>query len=252
MTIRHWTLAVLLGAVFSPSVPLAAQAGVDGEKAACTSARADHCAEEFFDNTGVFFEDLAAARTLFDNAKWVSGQTCRKIRDATFIDAMFSGDVRVTTPAGEAIDQTITGAHIVGAIGPHLQVITRGMAGSELLVAVLHEAAHHAGYPNHQAAEYAAQNCIDDEDDEDDDDPGGNTGTTETCTETLEWVPPVTVPVFVKPEPSTTEGGGTLPGPPGVTPTPLPPVVVGFDSGKWVDVVIEKGYWETVKECTLN
>ena len=88
--------------------------------------------------------------------------------------------------------------------------------------------------------------------DEDDDGPGGNTGTTETCTETLEWVPPETDEEFVKPEPSTTEGGGTLPGPPGVTPTPLPPVVVGFDSGKWVDVVIKKGYWKTVKECTLN
>ena len=64
-------------------------------------------------------------------------------------------------------------------------------------------------------------------------------------------MPPETVPVFVKPESSTLEGGGTLPGPPGVTPTyRLPTLVVGGDSkGEWVDVVISEGYWKTVKEC---
>ncbi len=98
------------------------------------------------------------------------------------------------------------------------------------------------------------EECFLPEDDEEDDpDPGGgNTGTTETCTETLKWVPPETKPVFVKPESSTTEQGQPLPGPSGVTPTyRLPPVLVGGDSkGEWVEVVVEKGYWK--KECTLN
>ena len=131
---------------------------------------------------------------------------------------------------------------------------------------IVHEAQHHAGWgvgvtdstelariESLMADATDCQLVVKKKDDDDDDGPGGNTGTTETCTESLEWVPPVTESVFVRPEPSPLEGGETLPGPPGVTPTyRLPPVIVGYDNGEWVDVVIEKGYWRTVKECTLS
>lgn len=87
------------------------------------------------------------------------------------------------------------------------------------------------------------------EEEEDDDEPnGGGNPKTETCTETQEWVPPVTEEVFVKPESSTLEGGPPVPTKHEAV--PIPGITVSVDSGRWVERVIEKGYWKTVKECT--
>ena len=227
----------------------------------CSSALSIRdCFDKYFNDVAEFDDDdrknLFAALDAADWSKGLAGTnaaSCRKVFNAVNAayyggsDALYTG---ILDPAAVAVD-VIGAHHPKHAILFHSEML---IFSKDALETALHEAAHHVGIDHGDAfSSYDAENCAEIQNEEDDDpDPGGNTGTTETCTETEEWVPPETDEEFVKPEPSTTEGGGTLPGPPGVTPTPLPPVVVGFDSGKWVDVVISEGYWETVKECTLN
>ncbi len=125
-----------------------------------------------------------------------------------------------------------------------------------MLITILHEAAHHVDtLYTHVEADWAAGLCLREEDEQCDaadgmaaDCNGGGTPKPETCTETQEWVPPVTIEVFVKPESSTLEQGSPVPTKHEAI--PIPGITVSADSkGQWVEVVIEEGYWDTVTVC---
>ena len=230
----------------------------------CSSALSiEACFNKYFNEVAEFDDD--DSRNLFaalDAADWSGGLegadsvSCRKVLNGVNgayyggADALWTG---ILDPAAVAVD-VIGAHHPKHAILFHAEML---IFSRDALATALHEAAHHVGIDHDDAfSSDDAENCAEIQNEEEDDpDPGGgNTGTTETCTETLKWVPPETDEEFVKPESSTLERGGTVPSPEGVTPTyRLPTLVVGGDSkGEWVEVVVKKGYWETVKECTLN
>jgi hypothetical protein len=121
------------------------------------------------------------------------------------------------------------------------------------LETLLHEGAHHVGYTHTGAFDaYDAESCAVLKPKEEEEPGGPNNGggdpDPENCTETQEWVPAETVPVFVKPESTTLEGGPPVPTK--HTAVPIPGITVGVKAGRWVEKVIKEGYWKTVKECT--
>lgn len=134
----------------------------------------------------------------------------------------------------------------------------------DMLNLLLHEGWHWAHKETAEGtAAKAAENCawipLEEEDDEcasadgmAADCNGGGTPKPETCTETQEWVPPVTIEVFVKPESSTLEQGSPVETDKDKQPVfDLGELTVSADSkGQWVEVVVEEGYWQTVTECT--
>lgn len=229
----------------------------------CSSALSiEACFNKYFNDVAEFTDDdrddLFAALDAADWSKGLAGTnaaSCRKVLNGVNAayyggaDALYTG---ILDPAA-VTDDVIGAHHPKHAILFHSEML---IFSRDALATALHEAAHHVGIDHDDAfSSDDAEECAEIKNEEDDDDdPGGNTGTTETCTETLKWVLPETDEEFVKPESSTTEQGQPLPGPEGVTPTyRLPSVVVDGDSkGEWVEVVVKKGYWETVKECTLN
>lgn len=189
------------------------------------------------------------------------GLDCGTTRENTlaFLDAVNAGEASVSfaTP--------LTGLHGEYFTDGSIIVSAEGSAEDDRIT-ITHEAQHWAGFGEpvetleelnklENVIRVAAAECItfvkEDEDDDEPGEGGGNTPTTETCTETQEWVPPVTKEVFVKPGSTQLEQG-----PAADTehePTyHLGTITVNVNSGKWVEVEIEEGYWKTVKTCTEN
>ena len=112
---------------------------------------------------------------------------------------------------------------------------------------LLHEGAHHAGYEDNGSFDaYDAENCAVLKPLEDDDDPatGGGGGGEESCTPTQEWVPPVTIPVFVRPE--STQGEGGTPVDTDHEAIPIEGIEVRVEGGYWTEVELVEGYWKTI------
>ncbi|MYK69192.1 MAG: hypothetical protein F4020_06520 [Gammaproteobacteria bacterium] len=130
--------------------------------------------------------------------------------------------------------------------------------------ALVHEAQHHAGWGvgvTDPAELLRIENLMRDAEDcqmgvkkeEDEDDPGGGEDPTEggeNCDEKLQWVPPVTIEVFVKPGQTTLHGAVNY-NTGNVLPTyHLGTITVSASSkGRWVEVEIAEGYWQTVTVC---
>lgn len=190
MMSRRGALAglLLLGGVCGvlPS-GLAAQAVATGDSLSlCASAVPDECGVELYGPNANPFSRYDEARELIDDRTVTGGETCPAIVGAAFADWMIEGEPQPANHAGDSIPYHV-GAHITG-VGPDLVFIASSVAGEEMLTTILHEAAHHEGEDDHELAEYAARNCL--QDDDDDDNPGGGsmTCTDETYTYT-EWEP---------------------------------------------------------------
>ncbi len=184
MTLRHGTLAILLLALSMPP-GLAAQAKVDGEDTSwCTSSIPAECAVETYGPEAPVFSRNEEAEKLIDSRTVTSGSTCQKIVGAAFADFKIEGEAQEETPDGNAIVPH-DGAHITGDGYDVVFIATSLGSGEDMLVTILHEAAHHADYESHSAAELAARLCLQDE--EDDDEPTGNpvTPPEPVCTEKL-------------------------------------------------------------------
>ncbi len=198
-------------------------------------------------------------------SKWHSNEECQNAMYYT-LDALEYADIQqgIGTFAGEYFGPSKKG----GSVNDADVIVVHGWAlfGPAGFETLIHEAWHRAtGATDNDISELNTrlkndstigrpiEECYDEDrkEEEEDDEPGdgGETPKTVTCTETQEWVPPVTIEVFVKPESSTLEGGEPVPTKHKAV--PIPGITVSADSkGQWVDVVIEEGYWKTVKECT--
>ena len=239
MTPRFWPTLYLLAGL-APS-GLAAQ-----HAAHCTSNTSLGCAEEYFDNLVAFDAWDEAEAIVNDDSRWVDSEDCNAIRQNAFADLITSGNLRVTTPAGDSIDQTMTGAHIT--VTNHVIALLAGMSGDVLIISLGHEVAHHLRHDDPEA-ELLILLCLKEE--EEDDPGGGDPGTTETCEDV--WVPPLTttVPVFIPAgncpdsvtEPEECDFG---------TAVCTGNLSVHVCPGRWVDqiVVLRDGYTERV--CTSN
>lgn len=222
------------------------------------------CFDRFFNDVALFTED--DSKNLFlalDAAEWdgLDGDNaadCQKVLNAVN-SAYYGGgaDLYTGMPDWEAQDSAaskgiVVAGHLPHPDGPAILFHSELLDFKhDLLRSALHEAAHYGGIGHDdEFSNYDAEKCAKiPVNEEDDDEPGEGTGETptETCKETLEWVPPVTKMVFVKPE-STQSEGSSNPGIPGVTPTAIPGITVTVKTGKWVEVEIEEGYWK--KTCT--
>ena len=109
-------------------------------------------------------------------------------------------------------------------------------SNEEMLNLLLHEGWHWVHEETEEGTDASkAELCAWIPANEDDDDSGGgNTPRPQTCTETLVWVEPETIPVFVKPEPTDSGSGEPLPGCECV-PTPVPGITIEVNSGYWTE-----------------
>lgn len=174
--------------------------------------------------------------------------------DELAMAAWFSGNDSTRYAAYYAI-QTTTGV-VAGLV---IDRPTMGVGHAFALEVLLHEAAHHAGYGHTGPfTAYMAEKCavlgppLEEEDDPacgDGADCGGGGTPEPVCTETQEWIPPVTMEVWVKPESTMGESGPPVDLDHEVG-AYLPGIVVNVESGYWAEVVIADGYWRTVTTCT--
>ncbi|MYE92967.1 MAG: hypothetical protein F4238_06345 [Gemmatimonadetes bacterium] len=225
------------------------------------------CFERFFYDVEEFTEtDSERLFAALDAAEWEglkgdNAADCQKVLNAVN-SAYYGGgaDLYTGMPDWEAQDSAaskgiVVAGHLPHPDGPAILFHSELLDFKhDLLSSALHEAAHYGGIGHDdEFSNYDAEKCAKIPVNEDDDDePGEGTGetpTTENCDEKLQWVPPVTQWQLVKPE-STQSEGSSNPGIPGVTPAHIGEITVSVESGKWVEVEIEEGYWKTVTVCT--
>ena len=140
---------------------------------------------------------LAAATKIIENSEWADGYE-RPILEEAGLDCATVESNTLTFLAEVGVDfATQTDEAEVGYWrGEYFSdantILNVENSWVEDFRTIIHEAQHHANWgptPYNETVLAASEFCLTkikkDEEDEDDDGPGGNTGTTETCTETL-------------------------------------------------------------------